>query len=70
MTSTNVNVQDVLLLGWQTKAVTVRMTMISGEVIEGVVKKFDRFAVLLGAGEREVLIYKHAISSLEALRKG
>ena len=66
MTGPNINVQDVLLLEWLKAAALVRLTMVSGTVIEGTIKRFDRFAVVLEASQREVLVYKHAIATLEA----
>ena len=65
MAGTGINVQDVLLLGWQKSGATVKMTMLSGDVVVGVISRFDRFAVLLKADNREILIYKHAIACLE-----
>ncbi|MDH3745524.1 MAG: RNA chaperone Hfq [Acidobacteriota bacterium] len=65
MTGANINVQDVLLLEWTRSAAPVRLTMINGTVLEGTIKKFDRFAVVLETDKREALVYKHAIASLE-----
>lgn len=70
MTGANINVQDVLLLEWKRSAVPVRVTMINGSVVEGTIKRFDRFAVVLETNEREALVYKHAIASLETSGEG
>lgn len=39
-----------------------------GRTLRGRIKGFDRFALLLENGEGELMIYKHAISTLSAAR--
>ena len=38
--------------------------MITGSRLEGKIRRFDRFAVVVEAGGREVLVYKHAIATI------
>jgi host factor-I protein len=40
--------------------------MMSGEALEGQIKSFDNFSVLLDAGG-DILIYKHAIATITSV---
>jgi RNA chaperone Hfq len=38
--------------------------LITGQTIEGRLRRFDRFAVVVDTGKTELLVYKHAISTI------
>lgn len=57
------NIQDQYLNQARKERVKVIIVMMSGEKLEGYIKSFDSFCVL-AESEGDILIYKHAISSI------
>lgn len=57
------NIQDQYLNQSRKERVRVVITMMSGDKLEGMIKSFDNFSVLLDA-TCDILIYKHAISTI------
>ncbi len=60
------NIQDQYLNQARKERVKVNIVMMSGDVLEGYIKSFDSFCVL-AESEGDILIYKHAISSITSL---
>jgi len=63
MPKTPFNIQDQFLNQARKERVRVSVVMMSGEKLEGFIKSFDSFCVLVEAGG-DILLYKHAISSI------
>ncbi|PLX76412.1 MAG: RNA chaperone Hfq [Desulfuromonas sp.] len=61
MGKTPFNIQDQFLNQARKERVKVAISMMSGEKLEGYIKSFDSFCVLIEA-DCDVLLYKHAIS--------
>ena len=59
------NIQDQYLNQSRKERVKVVITMMSGDKLEGFIKSFDNFSVLMDHNS-DVLIYKHAISTITA----
>lgn len=59
------NIQDQYLNQSRKERVKVIVTMMSGDKLEGFIKSFDNFSVLMDYNS-DVLIYKHAISTITA----
>lgn len=57
------NIQDQYLNQARKERVKVGIIMMSGDKLEGFIKSFDNFSVLLDSGG-DILIYKHAISTI------
>ncbi len=57
------NIQDQYLNQSRKERVKVAITMMSGSKLEGFIKSFDNFSVLLDINS-DVLIYKHAIATI------
>lgn len=57
------NIQDQYLNQARKERVKVAIIMMSGDRLEGLIKSFDNFSVLLDSGS-DILIYKHAISTI------
>lgn len=57
------NIQDQYLNQSRKERVKVAVTMMSGSKLEGFIKSFDNFSVLLDINS-DVLIYKHAIATI------
>jgi host factor-I protein len=60
------NIQDQYLNQARKERVKVKIVMMSGETLEGYIKSFDSFCVL-AESEGDILIYKHAITSITSL---
>ena len=63
MSKTPFNIQDQYLNQARKERVRVAVAMMSGEKMEGLIKSFDNFSLLLDSGG-DVLIYKHAIATI------
>ncbi|MCK4536324.1 MAG: RNA chaperone Hfq [Desulfuromonadales bacterium] len=60
------NIQDQYLNQARKERVRVSITLMSGEKMEGFIKSFDSFCVLVDSGG-DLLLYKHAISTITSL---
>ena len=63
MAKTPFNIQDQFLNQARKERVRVTLAMMSGEKLEGFIKSFDSFCVLLDSNG-DILLYKHAITSI------
>jgi host factor-I protein len=63
MAKTPFNIQDQYLNQARKERVRVTIMMMSGQKLEGYIKSFDSFCVLVESSG-DILIYKHAISSI------
>lgn len=59
------NLQDSFLNHVRKEGVEVTITMLDGDKVEGVVRGFDNFTVILECGESQKMVYKHAIALVE-----
>ncbi len=59
------NIQDQYLNQARKERVKVAIVMMTGEKLLGYIKSFDSFCIL-AESEGDVLIYKHAVSSITA----
>ncbi len=57
------NIQDQYLNQSRKERVRVIVQLMSGDKMQGYIKSFDNFSVLMEV-EGDILIYKHAISSI------
>jgi len=64
MNKPNINIQDGFLFQSLKDARPVTVELVTGKTIEGRIRRFDRFAVVVEADGREALIYKHAIATI------
>jgi host factor-I protein len=60
------NIQDQYLNQARKERVKVSITLMSGEKMEGYIKSFDSFCVLVDSGG-DLLLYKHAVSAITSL---
>lgn len=63
MTKAPFNIQDQFLNQSRKERIKVIVKLMSGEKLEGLVKSFDNFSVLMEV-QGDILIYKHAIASI------
>ncbi len=66
MAKTPFNIQDQYLNQARKERVRVTVTMMSGEKLEGYIKSFDSFCLLVDSSS-DILLYKHAISSVTSV---
>lgn len=62
------NIQDVFLNSARRDRLTVLISLLDGRQVEGRIKNFDRFAVIVEANDADQLIFKHAIATIETGR--
>ncbi|HQX57105.1 MAG TPA: RNA chaperone Hfq [Pyrinomonadaceae bacterium] len=63
------NIQDAFLNSARRERITVVVHLLPGSTVSGRIKSFDKFSVLLDVGGPDVLIFKHAISSISQERR-
>ena len=63
------NIQDAFLNSARRERITVVIHLLPGSTVSGRIKSFDKFSVLLDVGGPDVLIFKHAISSISQERQ-
>ena len=63
--STQPNIQDVFLNYIRREKLMVTIRMMDGTELEGRIKNFDRFAVVLDHAGADHMIFKHAIAAIK-----
>jgi host factor-I protein len=58
------NIQDVFLNYVRREKLIVSIRMMDGSELEGRIKNFDRFALILDQSGTDHLIFKHAIAAI------
>ena len=58
------NIQDVFLNSVRGEKLTVTIRMMDGHELEGRIKNFDRFALVLDRDGTDEMIFKHAIAGI------
>ena len=64
MSKVNMNLQDSFLNQVRKEATEIKLILLDGTTLNGVVKGFDNFTVILSSHGAQHLIYKHAIAQL------
>ncbi len=62
------NIQDVFLNYARREKLTVVIQLIDGQSVEGRIKNFDRFALIVDHGGVDHLVFKHAIATIRSPR--
>lgn len=58
------NIQDAFLNAVRREKMAVTIFLISGVKVIGKIKGFDKYSVIIEANNQELLIFKHAISTV------
>jgi host factor-I protein len=66
--STQPNIQDVFLNYARREKLSVQIRLMDGTEIEGRVKNFDRFAVIVEHTGADHMLFKHAIAAIRSPR--
>ena len=67
-TKTAINLQDTFLNQIRKDSLQTTVYLINGFQLKGTVKGFDNFTVVLDSDGKQMLIYKHAISTITPSR--
>ena len=59
------NIQDVFLNYVRREKLTVTIRMMDGSEVDGRIKNFDRFAVVIEHAGTDHMIFKHAIAAIK-----
>jgi host factor-I protein len=62
------NIQDVFLNYARREKLTVVIQLLDGQAVEGRIKNFDRFALIVDHGGVDHLVFKHAIATIRSPR--
>jgi host factor-I protein len=62
------NIQDVFLNYARREKLTVVIQLLDGQSVEGRIKNFDRFALIVDHGGVDHLVFKHAIATIRSPR--
>ncbi len=65
MTKPEINIQDGYLFQILKSGQALTIELLNGRRIEGVLKRFDRFALVIENDGREKLVYKHGVATVE-----
>jgi host factor-I protein len=63
------NLQDIFLNGARKNRTMVTIHLTNGFQIKGTVKGFDNFTVILDSDGKQMMVYKHAISTITPLKQ-
>lgn len=64
MNKPSINIQDGFLFQNLKDGRPMAFELTTGTRLEGRIRRFDRFAVVIESNGREVLLYKHAIATI------
>jgi len=59
-----INIQDPFFYQLRKDSRMVHVYLISGKRLTGILRRFDRFSVILENHGQEQLVYKHAVASI------
>ncbi len=62
------NIQDVFLNHARREKLQVAIRLMDGESLEGRIKNFDRFALIVDHNGTDHMIFKHAIATIRSSR--
>jgi len=70
MNRPTINIQDGFLFQSLKDGRPMALELVTGSRLDGRIRRFDRFAVVIEAGAREILVYKHAIATIAPAAEG
>jgi host factor-I protein len=62
--SGTINIQDPFFYQLRKESKTVHIYLVSGKRLTGIIRRFDRYSVIMENHGQEQLVYKHAIASI------
>lgn len=68
MTKPQINLQDAFLNQVRKDGIPVTIYLVNGFQLKGTVKGFDNFTIILDNDGKQLLVYKHAVSTITPAR--
>lgn len=68
MTKMQINLQDAFLNQVRKENIPVTIFLVNGFQLKGMVRGFDNFTVILDSEGKQLMVYKHAISTISPLK--
>lgn len=68
MTKSQINLQDAFLNQVRKENIPVTIFLVNGFQLKGMVRGFDNFTVIIESDGKQMMIYKHAISTISPMR--
>ena len=68
MNKPTTNLQDIFLNNARKNKLTVTIFLINGFQLRGFVKGFDNFTVVLDCDGKQMMVYKHAVSTITPIK--
>lgn len=65
----SLNLQDIFLNQVRKESIPITLFLVNGVQIRGTVQGFDSFTIIVESEGRQMMIYKHAISTITPLKK-
>ena len=62
------NLQDIFLNNARKDKLQLTIHLLNGFQLKGIVKGFDNFTVILDCDNKQMLIYKHSISTITPIK--
>lgn len=67
--NTQQNIQDAFLNTLRREKTNVTIQLMNASNVSGRIKSFDKFSVIIDASNQDLLIFKHAISTISHPRR-
>ncbi len=68
MTKTQLNLQDAFLNQVRKENLPVTIFLVNGFQLKGIIKGFDNFTVIMESDGKQMMVYKHAISTVSPIK--
>ncbi len=68
MTKSQINLQDAFLNQVRRENIPITMFLTNGFQLKGMVRGFDNFTVILESEGKQMMVYKHVISTISPQR--
>lgn len=68
MTKPQINLQDSFLNQVRKENIPVTIFLVNGFQLKGMVRGFDNFTVILESDGKQLMVYKHAISTISPFK--
>jgi host factor-I protein len=63
-TGSTINIQDPFFYQLRKESQMIHVYLVSGKRLTGILRRFDRFAIVIENQSQEQLVFKHAIASI------
>lgn len=68
MTKPQINLQDAYLNQVRKDNIQVTIFLVNGFQLKGMIKGFDNFTVIMESDGKQMMVYKHAISTVSPMK--